>query len=115
MTRESPAFTILRWATLFWLLVWLPANTWTWGWQNMMHLCDVGLLLACLGIFFRQPLLVSSQALSAPLVGVLWALDIFWRLLTGHHLVGGTEYMWDPNYPFWIPLSLAGLEHELRL
>ena len=102
MIRESTAFTFLRWASLVWLLVWLPANTWAWGWQNMMHLCDVGLLLACLGIFFRQPLLVSSQALSAPLVGVLWTLDIVWRLSSGHHLVGGTEYMWDTNYPLWI-------------
>ena len=104
MSSETKTFTILRWASLVWVLIWLPSNAWAWGWQNLMHLCDVGLVLACLGLFFRQPLLVSSQALSAPLVGVLWALDVFWRIATGHHLVGGTEYMWDTNYPLWIRL-----------
>ena len=104
MSTESPAYTLLRWASLLWLLVWLPANTWAWGWQNMMHICDVGVVVACLGLWWRQSLLVSSQALLAPLVGVLWGLDVFWRLAFGHHLVGGTEYMWDANYPLWIRL-----------
>jgi hypothetical protein len=76
-----------------------------WGWQNMMHLCDIGLVLACLGFWWRQPLLVSSQALSALLVGVLWSLDVVWRLVSGHRLIGGTEYMWDISYPLWIRLQ----------
>jgi hypothetical protein len=71
----------------------------------MMHLCDVGLVLACLGLWWRQPLLVSSQALSAILVGALWGLDVAWRIVTGHHLIGGTEYMWDSHYALWIRLQ----------
>jgi len=101
---ESKAFRFLRWAALAWLLAWLPLYTWVWGWQNMMHLCDVGVILACLGLWFRHSLLVSSQALYTPLVGVLWALDVSWRLASGHHLVGGTEYMWDTGYALWIRL-----------
>jgi len=105
MITTTKAFALLRWASLFWLLIWLPSNVWAWGWQNLMHLCDVGLVLACLGMWWRQPLLVSSQALSALLVGVLWGLDIAWRLVSGHHLIGGTEYMWDTHYPLWIRLQ----------
>ncbi len=33
-----------------------------------------------------------------------WGLDVFWPVFTGHHLLGGTEYMWDTRYPLWIRL-----------
>jgi len=98
VTELHPA---LRWGALLWLLVWLPTNVMTWGWQNMMHLCDVGAIIACLAIFLQIPILVSSQAIGSVFVGMLWGLDVAWRLVTGHHLVGGTEYMWDTNYPIW--------------
>lgn len=104
MKAESKSFAIVRWAALLWVLTWFPVYTWSWGWRNMMHLCDVSVVIACLGLWFRQPLLVSSQALLAPLVGVLWSLDVFWRIITGHHLIGGTEYMWDTHYALWIRL-----------
>jgi hypothetical protein len=104
MTGETRAFSFARWVALIWMLVWFPLYTWFWGWQNMMHLCDVSVVLACLGLWFRQSLLVSSQALLEPLVGVLWSLDVLWRIATGHHLIGGTEYMWDSHYPLWLRL-----------
>src|SRR6202521_832294 len=66
---------LLRWSVLLWLLVWLPVNLQAWGWQNMMHFCDVGAIVACLGIFMQLPLLFSSQAVGSLLVGVLWGLD----------------------------------------
>ncbi len=104
MASGTTIFAVVRWAALLWLLAWLPLYIWVWGWQNMLHICDVGVMVACLGLWFRQPLLISSQALLAPLVGVLWGLDVFWRMFTGHHLLGGTEYMWDTHYALWIRL-----------
>jgi len=104
MSITCRAYVYLRWLSLLWLLTWLPSNAWAWGWQNLMHLCDVGLVIACIGLWLRQPLLVSSQALNALLVGVIWSLDVGWRLATGHHLIGGTEYMWDTHYALWIRL-----------
>jgi len=104
MAPGTKAFTVLRWAALLWLLAWLPVYTWEWGWQNMMHVCDIGVILACLGLWFQNSLLVSSQAVNSLLVGVLWGLDVGWRLATGHHLVGGTEYMWDTRFPLWVRL-----------
>jgi hypothetical protein len=73
----------------------------------MLHICDVGVILACVGLWLRQPLLISSQALYALIVGILWGLDVSWRLVTGYHLVGGTEYMWDTHYALWIRLLSA--------
>jgi hypothetical protein len=104
MTPKSPLRPVFRWGVLLWLLVWVPVNLQAWGWQNMMHFCDVGAVIACLGIFMQRPLLFSSQAVGSLFVGVLWSLDIAWRLVTGHHLVGGTEYMWDEHYALWIRL-----------
>jgi hypothetical protein len=104
MTPCTQLHPVLRWAVLLWLLVWLPVNLQAWGWQNMMHFCDVGAVIACLGIFMQLPLLFSSQAVGSLFVGVLWSLDIAWRLATGHHLVGGTEYMWNERYALWIRL-----------
>lgn len=104
MPTDTKAFAIARWAALVWVAIWFPLYTWSWGWRNMLHLCDASVVLACLGLWFRQSLLVSSQALLAPLVGVLWSLDVGWRIVTGHHLVGGTEYMWDAHYSLLVRL-----------
>jgi hypothetical protein len=104
MAPRAQLHPLFRWAVLLWLLVWLPVNLQAWGWQNMMHFCDVGAVIACLGIFMQLPLLFSSQAVGSLIVGVLWSLDIVWRLVAGHHLVGGTEYMWDDHHALWIRL-----------
>jgi hypothetical protein len=49
-------------------------------------------------------LLISSQAVSSILIDLAWALDAGWRLFSGHHLTGGTEYLFDPRYPLWVRL-----------
>jgi hypothetical protein len=36
--------------------------------------------------------------------GLLWAIDVAARLLTGRHLFGGTEYMWDGAVPLFVRL-----------
>jgi len=61
-------------------------------------------ILTCIGIMTGSALLVSSQAVSSLLVDLAWDLDLFWRLLFGRNLIGGTEYMWDERYPLWVRL-----------
>jgi hypothetical protein len=106
----SPArhpFPVLRWFALVWTLVWFPAYFHYWGWANLLHLCDVAVIVSFAGIWLGSPLLLSSQAVGCMLPGIFWLADVGTRLATGHFLVGGTEYMWDGRYPLWVRLLSA--------
>ena len=94
----------LRWAALGWLLVWVPAYWHTWGASNFLQLCDLAVILTCLGLWTNSRLLISSQAVSSLVVDLIWMLDASWRFLTGHYLLGGTEYFFDARYPLWVRL-----------
>lgn len=97
-------FPLLRWWAVLWMLVWLPAYVHTWGWTNLLHLCDVAVFLSAAGIWFGNRLLLSSQAVGCAIPGILWALDVGARLLAGRFLLGGTEYMFDARYPLAVRL-----------
>jgi hypothetical protein len=104
MSLGSATFPVLRWFSLLWMAVWLPAYFRVWGWANLLHLCDVAVILTFVGIWLANPLLLSSQAVNSVAAGFLWALDVGWRLTTGRFLLGGTEYMWDTRYPLSVRL-----------
>lgn len=95
-------FPVLRWAALAWLAVWVPAYWAFYGPTVFLNLCDIAVILTCLGLWRGSPLLLSTQALSSLVIDGAWILDLGWRAATGRHLVGGTEYMWDPGYPPWL-------------
>jgi hypothetical protein len=94
----------VRWAGLVWLAVWIPSYALYWGWANFLHLCDVAVLLTCIGFARGNMLLLSAQAVSSIVGDFLWCLDAGWRLFVGKHLTGGTEYMWDMRFPLWVRL-----------
>lgn len=94
----------VRYASLLWFVIWLPVYWHAWGAQNFLHVCDIAAILTCAGFWWSNSLLLSSQAVSSIIADLLWDLDASWRLITGHNLVGGTEYMWDPHYALWIRL-----------
>jgi len=102
--RSAHAFPVLRWVALAWLVVWLPAYIRVWGLSNVLHLCDAAVLLTCIGIWCRSAPLLSSQALSATLPGLFWFLNVFWKFAAGRFLFGGSEYMWNAQYPLWVRL-----------
>jgi hypothetical protein len=104
MSAGANAFPILRWVALSWMVVWLPSYVRAWGWANLLHLCDIAVVLGCAGIWWGSSLLISSQAVASLAAGLFWALDVGWRLTTGKFLVGGTDYMWDTRYPLWVRL-----------
>lgn len=104
MSLGSNTFPVLRWVSLCWMLVWLPTYFRVWGWANLLHLCDVAVILSFIGIWLANPLLLSSQAVSSLAPGLFWILDVGWRLTTGRFLIGGTDYMWDARYPIWVRL-----------
>jgi hypothetical protein len=103
------AFPRLRWIALFWLLAWTPAYAHGYGWANFLNLCDLAVILTCVGLWLGSPLLLSTQAISSLVVLVVWDLDVAWRAITGRHLIGGTEYMWDARFP--LALRLLSLFH----
>jgi hypothetical protein len=94
----------MRWAALAWLAVWIPGYWWVWGPGNFLHLCDVAVLLTCAGLWRGSPLLLSSQAVSSLLADVAWDIDAGSRLFTGRHLFGGTEYLWNAQFPLAVRL-----------
>lgn len=98
-----------RFVAAAWLLVWTPAYALTWGAGNFLALCDVAVILGCLGFITGRPLLLSTQALITILPGGAWAADVIARLATGKHLLGGTEYFFDER--FALPVRLLSLFH----
>ena len=99
---ERPTFPVARWLGLVWLAVWIPAYWSFYGPVVFVNLCDIAVILTCVGLWRGSALLLSSQAVSSLVVDLAWVLDLAWRGMTGHHLIGGTEYMWDPGYPVWL-------------
>jgi hypothetical protein len=102
--RETVFPAWIRWGASLWLVVWIPAYWRTWGFGNFVHLCDIAVILTCLGLWSSSALLLSSQAVSSLVVDLAWSLDVAWRWFAGHHLLGGTEYLFDPQYPLWVRL-----------
>ena len=99
---ERPVFPVARWVGLAWLAVWIPAYWSFYGPVVFLNLCDIAVVLTCVGLWRGSALLLSSQAVSSLVVDLAWVLDLAWRGITGRHLIGGTEYMWDPAYPGWL-------------
>lgn len=98
MPRQE-RFPVLRWVGLIWLAVWIPITAKNYGWVNFLHECDVAVILGVIGIWYSNALLLSSQAVGILVPDLLWDLDAGWRVFSGHHLIGGTEYMWDTQFP----------------
>ena len=84
---------VLRWFAVLWLLIYLPVYASTYGWANFLFLCNAGVILTAFALIVGHRLLLSSQAIAAPVIAVAWALDAGWKLATGDFLYGGTAYM----------------------
>jgi hypothetical protein len=97
-------FPRMRWVAAAWLLVWAPAYASVWGFRNFLHLCDIAVILTCAGLWSGSALLLSSQALFSMGADLFWDLDVCSRIVSGRHLFGGTEYMWQPEYPLFVRL-----------
>jgi hypothetical protein len=101
-TRRVPLWLKLGWTV--WVAVWVPTYWRHYGPQNFLWFCDLANLFIAVALWLESPLLFSTQALSVLLVQTLFAIDLVGRLLGGRHLLGGTEYMFDPSNPLCIRL-----------
>jgi hypothetical protein len=94
-----------RWAALAWMAVWFPVYWRVWGAANFVHLCDIAVILTCVGFWIDSPLLISSQAVSSLIVDTLWAVDAICTITFGRDVFGsGTEYLVDPSRALWVRL-----------
>ena len=100
-------FPRLRWVAAAFLAVYLPSYAIAYGLANFLFLCNLSVILGAIGIWNCSRLLISSQAVAILLVGAAWTLDVAGRVAIGRHLIGGTEYMWDPQWPLFARLLSA--------
>jgi len=104
LAARAHPFPVMRWVALGWLAVWLPTYWYLHGWANFFHLCDVAIILTCVGLWRGSALLLGSQAVGSLVVETLWCVNVAGYMLFGTHLIKGTEYMFNPAIPLWVRL-----------
>ena len=87
-----------------WVLVWIPVYWRQYGLQNFLYFCDLGNLLITVGLWLGSPLIFSWQACGLLLFQILYCIDLAGAVISGRHLIGGTEYMFDPHIALWVRL-----------
>jgi hypothetical protein len=92
-----------------WLMVWAPVYWNHYGPQNFLFFCDIGNILIGIGLWLESPLIFSWQACGLLVFQTLYTVDLVGALVSGHHVIGGTEYMFSPEVP--LPIRLLSLFH----
>ena len=87
-----------------WLVVWAPLYWRQYGAQNFLFFCDIGNVLIGIGLWLESALIFSWVACGLLLFQTLYTADLMGALLLGSHVVGGTEYMFDPGLPLLVRL-----------
>ena len=110
--NQTANSTIPLWLKVAWtacLVVWAPLYWRQYGAQNFLYFCDLGNFLIAAGLWLESRLILSWQTVGLLVFQSLYALDLIGAVLFGHHMIGGTEYMFDRNVPLFV--RLLGLYH----
>ena len=92
--------------TLF-LCVLVPVYWVRWGPRNFLWFSDIALLTTAAALWLESALLASMMLVAIALPELAWNVDFFGRLLSGRHLLGLSDYMFDATKPrFLRALSL---------
>jgi hypothetical protein len=108
------AMRIPLWIKVLWtvcVIVWVPLYWRQYGAQNFLFFCDLGNLFITVGLWLESALIFSWQATGLLVFQTLFIIDLAGALLVGRHLIGGTEYMFDPHLP--LPIRLLSLFHVI--
>ena len=92
----------LKIAWTVWVICWAPIYWKQYGVQNFLFFCDVGNLIITLALWSESALLFSWQAVSLLVFQSLFTIDLAGAWLSGHHWIGGTEFMFDPHLPLLV-------------
>jgi len=102
------------WIKLFWtiwVLIWAPLYWRQYGLQNFLFFCDLGNIFIAVALWLESSLFFSWQATGLLLFQTLFTLDLAGALVTRRHLIGGTEYMFDPHIA--LSIRLLSLFHVI--
>jgi hypothetical protein len=94
----------LKIAWTIWLIFWVPLYWRQYGAQNFLFFCDLGNVLIGIALWLESALIFSSVASGLLLFQTAFAVDLAGALLAGRHIIGGSEYMFDPHVPLLIRL-----------
>ena len=97
-----PLWLKISWTV--WLMVWAPLYWRQYGAQNFLFFCDIGNVLIGIGLWLESAFIFSCVACGVLLFQTLYIIDLAGALLSGRHLIGGTEYMFDPHVSLAIRL-----------
>lgn len=85
-----------------WVLVWAPLYWQHYGFQNLLYFCDLGNIFVAVALWTESSLIFSWQATGLLLFQILFTIDLAGAVLSGKHLVGGTEFMLDAHLPLLV-------------
>ncbi|MGA8765070.1 MAG: hypothetical protein WB562_19535 [Candidatus Sulfotelmatobacter sp.] len=100
--RRIPLWLKVFWT--IWVVVWAPLYWRQYGLQNFLFFCDLGNILIAVGLWLESSPIFSWQATGLLLFQTLYTIDLAGALATGKHIIGGTEYMFDPAIPLAVRL-----------
>ena len=87
-----------------WVLCWVPLYWRHYGAQNFLFFCDLGNFVITIALWIESPLLFSWQAVGLLGFQTLFVIDLATALVSGHHPIGGTEFMFDRRMPLFMRL-----------
>jgi len=101
------AVRLPRWLKVLWtvwVLAWAPVYWRQYGAQNFLYFCDLGNFLILAALWLESSLIFSAEAAGLLLFQTLYTLDLVGAVVSGRHVIGGTEYMFDPHVPLAVRL-----------
>lgn len=100
--NKLPLWLKIGWT--LWLVVWAPIYWGQYGAQNFLFFCDIGNVLIGIALWLESALIFSWAACGLLVFQSLYTMDLGEALLAGRHIIGGTEYMFDPHLSLFIRL-----------
>jgi hypothetical protein len=78
--------------------------------SNFLWFSDIALLATVIALWLESALVASMMAVAILVPDLLWIASFFAQLLSGKRVSGLTDYMFDPENPFYVrALSLFHL------
>jgi hypothetical protein len=87
-----------------WVIAWVPFYWKQYGAQTFLYFCDLGNFFIAAALWLESPLIFSWQACGLLFFQTLYTIDLLGAVLTGKHLIGGTEYMFNASVPLFVRL-----------